>query len=126
MVRPSEAANAGVIMDEHYVTKLASSNERASLEEAFCKLVDHEDEQVLIGMSVETGEQTLLKLCADLAEDLRVMPRHTVQAVNSYLDSGEQLAYGSSFSDGSRAIRDAISCWSEKFDQAQDRYLGDA
>ena len=113
-------------MDEHYVTKLANSSEVQALEDAFCELVNHENEQLVIGLSVETGEQTLLRLCDALADDLDVMPRGTVQAVNSYLDSDAQLPYGSSFSRGATAIRDAISCWSEKFTRAQERYLGDA
>ena len=48
-------------MDEHYVTKLANSSEVQSLEDAFCELVNHENEQLVIGLSVETGEQTLLR-----------------------------------------------------------------
>jgi hypothetical protein len=80
-------------MEENHVIKLASSNQREALEEAFCKLVDHEDEAIVVELSAETGEQTLLKLCDDLADDMRVMPRHTVQAVNSYSDCEAQLAY---------------------------------
>ncbi|AWN40089.1 hypothetical protein [Methylobacterium durans] len=112
-------------MSEHHVMKLASSADLGSLEEAFCKLVDHENEQVAVGINVETGEQTLLRLCDALAGDLTVMPRRTVQSVKSYVNCDRQLTYGSAFRDGARVMRDAINGWTERFDQAQNRYLGD-
>ncbi len=110
-------------MSSHQVVKLASSDEREAWKEAFCKLVDHEDEQVVVGVPIETGEQVLLKLCNFLAEAPEIMPRHTVRSVNSYLSSDEQLVYGSTFGDGARVISRAIKCWTEKFNEARDRYL---
>ncbi|MDR7036160.1 hypothetical protein J2X36_000898 [Methylobacterium sp. BE186] len=97
--------------------------QRAFVREAFCALVEGEDRSVAAGLGGACGERALLMICDALADDPNVMPRRAVRAINGFVDADRQVAFGSSYGQGARVLRDETLRWTSGFERARSRFL---
>ncbi|GEP04343.1 hypothetical protein [Methylobacterium oxalidis] len=96
---------------------------RSAVREAFCALVEREGGAMALGLGPDLSETVLLAICDALADDLSVMPRGTIRAINSYVDGDRQVAFGSSFGEGAQVMRDETTRWTSGFERARSRFL---